>query len=314
MTLALSLCLVAARAPEVLAGDRLDAYYPEGPLVAGSGVIFAEMHKDRVVTWQNGQHETLYESDGCGPTAVAHFDDGFAVLCHMTDEIHIIGQDGTLDEILDSDIDGATFDNPNDASADADGGVYFSASGLFRRSKQPSGELLYLAANRTIRRMDAKLNYSNGVHFDTRTRVLYVSEHLGARVLSYPETGPGQLGAYEVFKDFSQEKVSPIDGFHLTGPDGLETDVQGNLYVAYYGAGLLYILSPQGEPLRRITGQEPLLTNVALADEGQSLILTGSAIGPSRPYPGSVRKIDNPLHRKKGTTTTNARSKSRTIH
>lgn len=292
----LSLATFLTAAPALDAADaRVDAFYPEGPLVVGEQILFAEMHKDRIVSWNGTATAVFYSSSGCGPTAIAPYADGYAVLCHLPNEVHVISAGGTLIKRLSRDGDGKPFVNPNDASADGRGGVYFSASGLFTPLAQPRGALMYLDRYGTIRGVAENIDYANGVHFDPRTRRVYVSEHLGRRVLAYPEIAPGRLGPPTVFKSFAKDAIVSRYDPVLTGPDGLESDTNGNLYVAYYGAGLLFVLSPDGDVLRRVSGLEPLITNVALTDGGRRLIITGCRPAPHKPYPGSVRRILNPV-------------------
>ena len=296
MLRALLLLLGASLASASWASDRLSADYPEGPLIVGETVLFADMREDAVVAWTGEGRRTFYDSEGCGPTALAPYGDGYAVLCHRADEIHAVSREGHFIGRFRKDTDGRTFDNPNDASADADGGVYFSASGPFRNTRRRPGALLYLDADGRVHRLVERLNYPNGVHFDRKTRRLYVSEHLAGRVLVFRELAPGRLGSREVFKDLAGEQIAPIGNYPLMGPDGLDTDSRGNLYVAIYGAGLLVILS-RGDPvLHRLPVEKPLLTNVAVSEDDRTLVLTGTEIAPRGSSAGLVQILANPLY------------------
>lgn len=288
--------LAPAPASDAHAGLKLEAYYPEGPLVAGHEVLFAEMHRDRVVAWDGQRAHTLFHDTGCGPTAIAPYRLGYVVLCHRTDSLVVIGSTGRVLERITSDPDTVYFDNPNDASADGKGGVYFSASGLFSQAVPPHGEVWYLAPDGMLTRVAQKMRYTNGVHFDQRHRRLLVSEHLGARIWAFEELLPGRVKDGEVLVDFAGEAIEPVDRFPLPGPDGLELDAAGNLYAAYYGAGLLFILSPEGEILHRLRWSEPLITNVALDDYDRTLVLTGAQITNSQLAPGLVERIANPVY------------------
>lgn len=296
MLRALLLLLGVSLASASGASDRLVASYPEGPLIVGETVLFADMEEDAVVAWTGAGRRTFYKSRGCGPTAVAPYGAGYAVLCHRADEIHAVSEEGRFLVRFRKDTAGRAFDNPNDASADADGGVYFSASGPFSRAKQPAGALLYLDSEGRVHRLADGFNYANGVHFDRKTRRLYVSEHLGGRVLVFRELAPGRLGPGEVFKDFAGARIAPIDGYPLMGPDGLETDSRGTLYVAIYGAGVLVILSRGGAILHRLAVEKPLITNVALGADDRTLVLTGTEIAPHGASAGLVQKLANPLY------------------
>lgn len=284
--------LTAAQASD--GAERVDAFYPEGPLVVGETVLFAEMHADRIIAWEGGEARVFYESAGCGPTAIAPYGEGFAVLCHRPNEIHLISQTGAPLRRLDRDSAGGGFVNPNDASADGQGGVWFTASGLFAREAPSQGALLYLDAEGVINRVAQGLHYANGVHFDRRTRRLYVTEHLGGRILVFPERAPGRLGAPERLENIGAGESAAPGGTELVGPDGLETDEQGRLYVALYGAGVLYVLSPGGKTMARVAGLEPLMTNVALTGQCR-LVVTGARHTERPPFPGSARRIKNPV-------------------
>jgi gluconolactonase len=290
LLLLLAACLTAAQAPDTAA--EIAAAYPEGPLLVEQTVLFAEMHRDRVTAWDGDHSKTFYKSAGCGPTAIAPYADGYAVLCHRSNEIHLITRNGTLRSRLDRDNRERSFLNPNDASADGHGGVWFTASGVFDRTAPNKGALLYLDAGGKIRRVERSLAYANGVHFDKRRRLLFVTEHLGRRIRAYPERAPGRLGRPATFSSFDETGSAP-GGTELTGPDGLESDEKGNLYVALYGAGQLFILGPDGATLFRLAGQEPLITNVAV--DGCELIITGARRAARPPFPGSVRRIANPI-------------------
>ena len=64
----------------------------------------------------------------------------------------------------------------------------------------------------------------------------------------------------------------------LGGPDGLALDEQGNLAVAHFGLGTVWLLSPTGEPLYRIRSPLGLgTTNVAY--QGRFLYITESETG-----------------------------------
>jgi sugar lactone lactonase YvrE len=278
-----------------LSADRLEAYYPEGPILAGERILFAEMHQDRIIAWGEDRAEVLYERAGCGPSAIAPYDGGYAVLCHLANEVQLISKKGKAGQRLQEDLNGQIFLRPNDASADKDGGVYFSAAGIFNREAPAQGAILYLDRNGAVHRLAQGLHYANGVHFDARQKLLFVSEHLGRRILSYPVIAPGCLGRPAIFADFEALHIFDDTNWPLSGPDGMETDENGNLYSAYYGAGALLIFSPDGDILRRLEAPAPLITNVALDRNGRAMVITASHRRDERPYPGAVVKLANPL-------------------
>lgn len=278
----------------ITSADGIDAYYPEGPLVDGEAVLFAEMHRDRVMRWQGENAEVLFEQTNCGPTAIAAYGNGYAVLCHVTNAVVSLAKSGATVERFDRDTNGDSFENPNDATADDAGGVYFSASGLFSRAAPATGSILYLAADGTVTRLASSLRYANGVVFDKERSRLLVSEHLTGRVLNYPVLGPGQLGRPSVFADLTRLALLNENTFPPEGPDGLEIDQEGRLYVAVYGRGQLLVFTRDGILDSRLQWQQPFITSVALADNDRSVVLTGSSRGAGRLWPGRVERLPNP--------------------
>ncbi len=256
------------------------------------------MRRDRIVAWDpdTGAHTTLFEQDDCLPTSIAPYGPGYALLCHGPNQVVIIDADGTpAGSPLTRDTENRIFINPNDASADDRGGVYFSAAGDFRVGAKGQGALMYLSAEGRITRLAEGLDYANGVYFDALRQEVLVSEHLGGRVLRFPVTDAGRIGAPAVFIDLSDAGLVPIDRYPLPGPDGLERDAAGNLYLAVYGTGRLLIIAPDGTIGHRIAWSQPLITNVALTDQDRSLVLTGSQITYGGREPGLVETIANPM-------------------
>ncbi|MGF1454361.1 MAG: SMP-30/gluconolactonase/LRE family protein [Alphaproteobacteria bacterium] len=285
-----------AGSPSALAApEGVDAFYPEGPLRVGTSVFYAEMQRDRVVEWTGTDTRTLFFKRGCGPTAIAPYDDGYVVLCHIADRLVTITARGAPRKYLSRDVDLEPFVNPNDAGADDAGGVYFSASGIFSRSAPAEGALLYLDAEGDIHRLASDLQYTNGIVFDAARKRVLVSEHLGNRILAFPVTGPGQVESPEVFVDLTRIGLGDLKAFPPQGPDGLELDAAGNVFAAHYGAGALLIFSSSGTLRERMAWSEPLITSVTLSADEKYLFLTGSEAGDGRWSPGRVERLGNPL-------------------
>jgi gluconolactonase len=65
------------------------------------------------------------------------------------------------------------------------------------------------------------------------------------------------------------------------GPDGLAIDAQGNLAIAHLGLGVVWLVSPMGEPIARIQSCAGIeTTNVAYGGrEKRELYITESETG-----------------------------------
>ena len=84
--------------------------------------------------------------------------------------------------------------------------------------------------------------------------------------MSYPVDEKGEVGKGKLFFD-ANELAKTANG----APDGLKTDVQGNVWCT--GPGGVMVLSPQGKLLGRIlTGHRT--ANCGWGDDGSTLYLT----------------------------------------
>ncbi|MEZ6021888.1 MAG: hypothetical protein R3C16_00310 [Hyphomonadaceae bacterium] len=79
---ALTCAACAAPAPAQEA-NVLNGSYPEGALWQGERLYFAEMGADRISTYERGTRGVFFSQQGCGPTAIAPYGEGFLVLCHI---------------------------------------------------------------------------------------------------------------------------------------------------------------------------------------------------------------------------------------
>ena len=271
-------------------GGALAASYPEGPLYQSGALYFAEMGADRIRVYADGQARTFFAQPGCGPTAIAPYGAGFLVLCHVGARVVAIDANGALRRSWSADDRNVRLRDPNDASADGHGGVYFSDPGLFSRNTRPHGRVMHLSADGVLRSVAGPLWYPNGVFMDRANRQLYVSEHLRGRVLRYDIGADGELGPARVHIDLAriarpERYATP---YAETGPDGLEIGPNGDLFVAIYGEGRVLRFSPEGALVGMFETPTRYLTNIAF-DAAGGAVTTGSFDNLTPPFPGEVR-------------------------
>lgn len=155
-------------------------------------------------------------------------------------------------------LDGAH--QPNDIAHAPGGGFYASDPDW----KTGSGQLWHIARDGAVRRLETGMGTTNGVEVSPDGRRLYVNESEQRKVWVYDIDAGGDVANKRLLLDFPDH-----------GLDGMRCDVDGNLYIARYGAGVVAVVSPQGELLRQVPlkGRKP--TNVAFGGaDGREVYVT----------------------------------------
>jgi sugar lactone lactonase YvrE len=116
------------------------------------------------------------------------------VTCYDADNLVRITPGGETLETLAQDAEGWPFLGPNDAVADARGGVYFSASGKWDATAPIEGKVLYLSPDGAIAAVADDIHYANGLALSPDGSTLYVSEMAAQRVLKFEVEPDGTLG------------------------------------------------------------------------------------------------------------------------
>lgn len=270
--------------------STIDASYPEGPLYRGSTLYYAEMGADVVTIVEDGEPRPFFSQAGCGPTAIAPYGDGYLVLCHRGRRVVSVTPDGEEVRRWTADANGTELLDPNDVSADGNGGVYFSDPGRFSRNSDPEGRVMHLTADGRLDIVADSLWYPNGVYVDRQRDRLLVSEHMRGRVLSFAIRPDGSLDApTTVARLADAERSSRYDTpYAETGPDGLEIGPNDELFVAVYGEGRVVRFALDGAYRGEIEIPARYATNIAFAPSGAA-VTTGSFNNIDPPLPGEVR-------------------------
>ena len=165
---------------------------------------------------------------------------------------------------------------PNDLSLDVkNGGFYFTDPGE-SDDKKPIGTVHYVDAKGVTHLCAEALAFPNGIVLTPDGKRLLVGESKKNRILEYPVTAPGKLGAMKVLCDLPAKAGEQIDN----QPDGMCLDTDGNLYVAHYGMRQVQVLSPEGKVIRRYPGGNLTTSNVAFGGpEMDTLYITGGIKG-----------------------------------
>jgi gluconolactonase len=167
---------------------------------------------------------------------------------------------GNVDIIV-TGYDGAPFNRPNDLILDNNGNFYFTDPNSYGKDKLDGRVFYYNFSDSTIKLVQSDLAFPNGIGISPIDGRLYVGESAQTRILSFKIAEDGILEDKKVFVD-------------LPGgdPDGFNFDIEGNLYVAHFGSGHLYTISPKGEIISKIKtpGKKP--TNVEFAGKDRKTL------------------------------------------
>jgi sugar lactone lactonase YvrE len=281
--LAITACSSSADAADKALLDA-HASYPEGPLFAGNTLYVAEMGADRVSAYEGGKKRTFFKSEGCGPTALAPYRDGYLILCHIGGELVLVDKSGKEEQRFGKGL----LRDPNDGYADPMGGVYFSDPGIFSKDVKAEGLVYRLTPDGNLDRVEAGLWYPNGVYVDKAEKTVYVSETFARKVWRYAMGADGALSGKTLFADV--DAIAPKSKFFYreAGPDGLERDpATGEMIVSIYGEGRLLRITRDGKFAGQINTPSQYETNIAFGAPGA--VVVGAYDNANPPLPGEVR-------------------------
>jgi len=265
--------------------------YPEGVLVHDGAVYFTEMDANRIMASVNGgPFAQVWSEAGCGPTSIAPLDKSrFLINCHMTGGLRIWNSAANT-TVRAPEPSSRAIQRPNDSASDGASGVFFTDSGEFSTSTRHSGVVGYFDGE-GYRFIASGLHYANGVAYDADARTLYVSEHLGRRILKIVDPLNGSPKR-EVFWDYTQKPCAQTGAdAWLFGPDGLELRPGGGLFVAMYGGEAVYELDANGECGRVHSIPAMLVTSSALDAKTRTLWVVSGALR-EKPSEGGLFQIE----------------------
>jgi gluconolactonase len=232
-----------------------DLKYPESPCWSerDNCLYFVEWEADRVCAMREGKiGQVLQTIKGAGPSAVIQDKDGYLWVClYSSGQVIQLNRQGNVLKSFNR-CQGQPFRGPNDLVADDKGGVYFTDSGNYNEDwikGKPQGAIYYLDSSDNMIRLDAGLCYPNGIALSPDRKKLYVNEHRKNRTLRYTIQEDASLSPASVFYTLDDENLFEDGLAYELGPDGMEFDWQGCLWVAHYGGGKIITLSAEGELL-----------------------------------------------------------------
>ena len=150
---------------------------------------------------------------------------------------------------------------PNDIAI-ADNDVIYASDPNWGNN---TGNLWMIDTLGTTHLLASNIGTTNGVEVSPDNKTLYVNESVQNRVLAFDILSDGTVNNKRVLKQYS-------DGSVL---DGMRCDSLGNIYIACYNKGKVYIISPLGEAIREVELIGTNATNIAFGGlDGKTCYVT----------------------------------------
>jgi gluconolactonase len=227
--------------------------FPEGPAWDGRSTLYVSNCLGSWITRiQNDQADTFLVRSGktpdFGKTNGLLFSNETLFACDFgINAILKITMDGSVNVLAPGDT-GTQFHRPNDLAFGPDGFLYVTDPFHYDRNN-PDGIVYRIdPVTGNIEPVIKNLAFPNGIAFSADGKYLYICESAFQRVLRFPFGKTGAKGKPEMFVE-------------LPGgdPDGIAFDKKGNLYIAHFGGGAVYIVSPMGKIFHKLEtpGRKP---------------------------------------------------------
>jgi sugar lactone lactonase YvrE len=181
--------------------------------------------------------------------------------------------------------DGEVLQDPNDCHGDGKGGVFFTDPGTFMQGAPGTGKVFHLGADGKVRKILEGYQYTNGIAVDFAKKRLLVSEHLARKVWQFDLKDDLSIANRQLFLDVAKYLTSDETEYAETGPDGIEVDKDGTVFVPVYGSGRVLAVAPDGT-VSKLAVATKFVTNIAIS--GTRVAVVGSFINDAPPFPGRV--------------------------
>jgi len=226
--------------------------FPEGPAWDGKGVLYvsncysnmiAKIEGALVDKFVTASESTFEKTNGLvvsknGDIFACDFGKGAILKVTPAGEV----------SVLVSGFNGKRLNRPNDINFAKNGNLYFTDPKSYGAEKADGRVFYHDFQSGQTRLVADNMDFPNGLAMSPLANKLYVCESAKNRVVRFDAAKNGQLTNMQTFVE-------------LPGgdPDGIEFDVKGNLYVAHFGSGTVFVISPQGEILHQIKtpGKKP---------------------------------------------------------
>ncbi len=244
--------------------------FPEGPAYDGvSSIYLSNCYSGWITKFSKGLLDTFVSKTN-GPISIEKTNglgfgkDGYLYVCEYgKGQILRINKNSEI-EIYADGYQGVKFNRPNDLVLDAKGNLYFTDPNSYD-PKILDGRIFFIdAITKQVKLAADSLAFPNGINISPINGKLYVCESAKQKIIRFNISNDYRLTDKEDF-------VSIPGG----DPDGIEFDINGNLYAAHFGGKAVYIFSPEGELIQKIETPGAKPTNLEFGGpDNNTLYLT----------------------------------------
>lgn len=244
--------------------------FPEGPAYDGvSSIYLSNCYGGWITKYSDAKTDTFVIKNNSRinidkTNGLAYGKDGYLYVCEYGyGQILRVDQNKNV-EVYANGYNGTKFNRPNDLVIDANGNIYFTDPKSYDKNIL-DGRIFFIdAKTKQIKLVADSLAFPNGINISPIDRKLYVSESAKQKIIRF-----------DIVNDLSI--TNKEDFVFLPGgdPDGIEFDMDGNLYAAHFGGKAVYIFSPEGKQIQKIETPGTKPTNLEFDDNDyKTLYLT----------------------------------------
>ena len=241
----------------------------EGPVWHPDGfLLFSDIEGDTLYQWRENQKAEVFRRPSGKANGNTLDREGRLISAeHSNRRVSRTETDGKIVTIADK-YEGKSLNSPNDLVVKSDGSIYFTDPPYGIKKEQE--ELGFYGVYRLD--PDGKLTLlvkdfvrPNGITFSPDEKKLYIDDSQERHIRVFDVKSDGTLTNGRIFAELKDPNKKGV-------PDGMKTDIQGNIYST--GPGGVWIFSPAGNLLGKIEVPEPT-TNLAWGDkDGKTLYIT----------------------------------------
>jgi gluconolactonase len=263
--------------------------FPEGTVFVGNTLYFVDYSTSSILRLEGKKVERVWHQDGCGANGLVPTEGGLLVACYDNGTVIHVSLEGRTGEIMRTDDQGQPFICPNDLTADARGGIYFSASG----SASTLGKVYYRSPGGQVRRVASNIQYANGLAVAPDGKTLYLAESTADRLLAFSIDADGSLSGRREFVNLGE--ILTVPGQKTFTPDGVRIDKHGNLFVGLYRGGGFAVISRDAQLLKHVKLPGAHHANLAISPDGRTIFATSADDASDGSYRGALLAVSNPI-------------------